>query len=206
MDPILRAALDGDLAEVQRLVEEDPARVNVTGGLFGRTPLLCASYKGHVAVVAYLLDQGAVIDHQNTAGKTALHLACQLGHSEVARLLSDRGADLTLTGQEGETPFLRACAEGHLDVVLYLMRRDPECIHHQNHFGSTALMNASHFGHTEVVRVLLQAGADPTLLDEDGDTAMDDARSRGHPDCVELLEVRIRLRCHESRGLASTWR
>ena len=204
MDPIFRAAAEGDLAEVRRLVEEDPALVNVTNGPGSWTPLLCASSQGHVAVVAYLLDQGAVIDHQEGTGRTALHLACRRGHLEVVRLLSDRGADLTLADESGGTPFLTACLEGHLDVVLYLMRRDPECIDHRDPSGGTALMRASLGGHTEVVRVLLQAGADPTLHHRNGKTAMDDARSGGHPDCVELLEVRIRLRCYESRGLAST--
>ena len=205
MDLIFGAASRGDLAEVQRLVEEDRALVNVTNGPGGWTPLLYAASDGRVAVVAYLLDQGAVIGYQRH-GKTALRLACESGLLEVVRLLSDRGADLTLTDEYGVTPFIMACMKGHLDVVLYLMRRDPECINRPDHSGFTAVMCASWKGHTEVVRALLQAGADPTLLDEDGASAMDGAISYGYWDCVELLEVRIRLRCHESRGLASTLR
>ena len=112
MDLIFGAASRGDLAEVQRLVEEDPARVNATDGADGWTPLFYSTSQGHVAVVAYLLDQGAVIDFQDRHGWTALHLACQRGRLEVVRLLSDRGADLTLTEEHYETPFIRACIDG----------------------------------------------------------------------------------------------
>ena len=41
-----------------------------------------------------------------------------------------------------------------------------------------------------MVRLLLEAGADPTIATNDGMTPMDIARRYGHDICVELLEVR----------------
>jgi outer membrane biosynthesis protein TonB len=42
-------------------------------------------------------------------------------------------------------------------------------------------------GHTEVVRILLERGADPTITDEDGLTALMHAQEEGHEDIVALL-------------------
>ena len=69
MNPIHHAARHGDLEEVMRLVEAKPEAVHSMQRTFlsvpiitGYTPLLIASSNGHVEVVAYLLDHGALID------------------------------------------------------------------------------------------------------------------------------------------------
>ena len=56
--------------------------------------------------------------------------------------------------------------------------------------GATALHHAASNSETRVVRLLLEAGANPTLLDEGGQTPLDVARSRSRHGCVVLLEVR----------------
>lgn len=52
----------------------------------------------------------------------------------------------------------------------------------------TALMFAAGEGQTAVVRALLAAGADPTLVDADGDAAVEHARAGGHAETAKLLE------------------
>ena len=49
---------------------------------------------------------------------------------------------------------------------------------------------ASRDGHADVARLLLEAGADPTISDKDGHTPLSHARQNKHPACVALLEVR----------------
>jgi ankyrin repeat protein len=90
---ICQAARDGDLAEVQRLIGQNPALLNskLRGG---RTPLMLASEGGHVRVVQWLLDQPLVaMDAQSTGGCTALLYACFQRRIPVVRLLLERGAD-----------------------------------------------------------------------------------------------------------------
>ena len=65
------AAMDGNLEEVMRLIEEDPEIVDSTDEI-DQSALHCASFEGHVEVVPYLLDQGANIDKKGFNGGTAV--------------------------------------------------------------------------------------------------------------------------------------
>jgi ankyrin repeat protein len=53
--------------------------------------------------------------------------------------------------------------------------------------GWMPLMSASAMGHTEVVRLLLAAGAHPWAKDKDGDTALKFAEESGHSEVVQVL-------------------
>ena len=53
--------------------------------------------------------------------------------------------------------------------------------------GTTALMLAAQDGHVEIVRLLLESGADKHLAMNDGRTALIVAPQRGHLEIVELL-------------------
>lgn len=52
----------------------------------------------------------------------------------------------------------------------------------------TALSRASYKGHTEIVRMLVNAGADINIKDKYGKTALDYAMERGHKDIVSILK------------------
>ncbi len=82
------------------------------------------------------------------------------------------------------TPDPRTAAErGHWDVVGRLVRAGTE-LDHVNDLGWTALHEAVILGdesapYQEIVRVLLAAGADPSIADSDGVTALEHAESKG---------------------------
>jgi ankyrin repeat protein len=52
----------------------------------------------------------------------------------------------------------------------------------------TPLMHAANTGRTKICEMLLALGADPSLKDERGETALDYARQRNEPECVALLQ------------------
>jgi ankyrin repeat protein len=58
--------------------------------------------------------------------------------------------------------------------------------------GSTPLMMAAMYGSAEAVRVLLDAGADATVKNAIGLTALDFAQKAGHEDAVALIAAAIR--------------
>ena len=86
---IIKAAKSGEAETVKVLLREDPDLIHVEDR-DGSTPLHCAAWKGHVEIVALLLDAGAEIDaHNNNGhwGTTALHAASHGSRKAVAELL-----------------------------------------------------------------------------------------------------------------------
>ena len=108
----------------------------------------------------------------------------------MVRLLLARGADPTLADGEGCTPLMGACLEGHVGVIRSLLTDGRSPINAEEHRRHTALFYAVGYGHAEAARLLLRAGADPTISNEDGDTALSRARQGNKQDVVALLEVR----------------
>uniref|UniRef100_A0A674BZ54 Tonsoku-like protein n=1 Tax=Salmo trutta TaxID=8032 RepID=A0A674BZ54_SALTR len=100
-----RACIDGNLKQVQYLVEQGHP-VNPRD-YCGWTPLHEASNHGHTDVVALLLERGADINDPGGSlceGVTPLHDALNCGHFQAARLLVERGASVTVCNAKGETP------------------------------------------------------------------------------------------------------
>jgi ankyrin repeat protein len=95
---LMLAALKGYLPLVQKLVDND-ADVNKTGW----TPLHYAASGGHVAVIAYLLENSAYIDAESPNGTTPLMMAAMYGSPEAVKHLIQAGADLRLKNQLGLT-------------------------------------------------------------------------------------------------------
>jgi ankyrin repeat protein len=205
MEEIGRAAKRGDLAEVERLVGLHPGWLNDRDRVLGATPLMWACLEGHVGVVWWLLDHGAVTKGRDVHGCTALWLACSEGYACVVRLLLDRGADPTTADHMGATPLIAASYKGHLEVVRLLLG-EPSVIETVNHRadlaggGVTALWMACYWGRGEVARALLASGADPTIATTNrGITPMAIAKhthlprgvtAEGRRECVAVLMVR----------------
>lgn len=104
------------------------------------TPLMYASDRGELALVRFLLDQGATIDLQDGDGFTALTLAAEHGYWDVAKLLAERGADVHYQDATGHSALSRARKESLEDVAAYLVskaRTKPRPTPHTNPFLSS---------------------------------------------------------------------
>lgn len=81
-DQLVRAAAQGALDVVQRLLEESP-RCHVDVRSNGKTALQVASHQGHVAIVRLLLRAGASVNVSDTDGDSCLHYAAFGNQAEV---------------------------------------------------------------------------------------------------------------------------
>jgi hypothetical protein len=184
------AARDGELGQVQQLLEGDPRLLNGRKNV-GMTPLMSAAQYGRDVVVEYLLDRGADMGLRGgLRWYSAQHWACVNDHSSTMALLLDRGA--VLEAQESSL-LMVAARFGAVDCVARLRARgggdfDVDKIDSDPH-RFTALHHAARAGHVAVVRLLLTAGADIAKGDWGGYTPLDAARLEGHEDCISLLET-----------------
>ena len=104
--------------------------------------------------------------------RTALHVAAFEGYYEVVEVLLSHGATVDLLSDElGYTPLMHVAAQDNysLSVVAALLRHGAE-VDRKNSLGDTALHWASDAGNTELVRLLLESGADADCVGSAGVT------------------------------------
>jgi ankyrin repeat protein len=188
------AVQKGDTEAVARMLDEEPRLLSSTRN--GYHPLDWAAIKGsHPGMAKLLLDRGADANSTTSNGTTALHSAALRGHEEVVSLLLTSGADVYRRNASGDTALM--WASGHVAVVRLLLRSMGGCgLDERGTDGRTALWYACYIGHTDVVRALLLAGADHTIVDNDGRTPKQIAQNRGHRGCTALTQVSSPSPCH----------
>lgn len=128
----------------------------------GSTPLIGATKYNHPKCVSLLLKNGANPDHQNGSGISALMLAAEQGYKECVELLVSAGANLELAPQG--------------DVALKM-----------NLCGQTPLFCASKEGHVEIVRYLLENGANTNAVNHYGVSTLWIPSQKGYVEIVRLL-------------------
>ncbi|WP_163835263.1 ankyrin repeat domain-containing protein [Spartinivicinus ruber] len=152
----------------------------------GYTPLMKAAAKGEVAIVALLLSQGANIDAKAWDERTALMQAAKHNHGEVVRLLAENKADLEDEDDEKNTALMIAAEANALDAAKTLLEAGVK----PNHFGMRKtwhpLTLAAKEGHLEMVKLLLEKGAD-IKAHSNFHTAEYYARKYGHSAVAEFL-------------------
>ena len=153
---LIRAARDGNLQDVRHLLRMG-ANINAYDE-DGDTSLIWASYKGHFAIVSFMLwtpAHGEVevnVNHQNKYGNTALLLAIDRGHEDIVKLLlQHKKVDANLKNNDGDTALLFASVAGHTDTVMELLKKHRVDQDHRNEAKKTAVDLARDNRHGDIV-------------------------------------------------------
>ena len=188
---LIAAAGTGDLAGVERLIREGAsvaARDNR-----GRTALLAATHGNHGAAARALIAAGADVNARDDIQDSPFLYAGAEGRIEILKMTLPT-ADLKGTNRYGGTALIPAAHHGHIEVVRILLGTaiDKD---HVNRLGWTALLEAVILGdggavHTEIVRLLVDAGASVSIADKDGVTPLQHAKRRGFREMIRILEGR----------------
>jgi ankyrin repeat protein len=136
----------------------------------GEPALVFAVRSGAPKTVAFLLKQpGIQVDAINAADETALMLAANANDMALANLLIEAGASVN---RPNWTALHYAASKGHIAMMRLLIDNDAY-IDAESPNGTTPLMMAAYYASPSAVKLMLEEGADPTLKNQDGMTALD---------------------------------
>jgi uncharacterized protein len=188
LPPLVAAAERGDLPALRRLLDEG-APVDQRDAR-GRTALLAGTHANQVEAARELVRRGADVNAQDDLHDSPFLYAGAEGRLEILRLLAPK-ADFTRVNRYGGSALIPAAHHGHVETVRELLKTEVP-VDHVNRLGWTALLEAVILGdggaaHTEIVRLLLDAGANPNLADGQGVRPLAHAQQRGYTRIAQLL-------------------
>lgn len=190
-----------DLVRVLLAAGADPAarEEDTIGreGFLGDMAIHRAAYQGHLDIVKLLLEAGVPIDSE--AGPDILRstaLTSSLGDYETFHFLLQHGASLEAAG--GPSRLLkRAASRRNVETARFLLEAGASVEGEASdiEYGYTPLWSVvSGFGErgrVEMVRLLLENGANPETKMYDGKTLLELAREKGQTETVDLMEAAL---------------
>lgn len=155
----------------------------------GISPLIYAIKGGHSGTVQTLLNAGASTEPHSVDSPIPLCLACEYGHLAVTEVLLARGCRVDVPSPEGLNPLHLAAREGRADIALALLRHGAAVDPRDGYDGWTPLLHAAASGHKACLKVLIDHGADRSVVDDQGWNSWTHALYRGHIACAKLVEL-----------------
>jgi ankyrin repeat protein len=184
---------------------------------YGTTVLIPVAEWGNLEIVKYLIDNGADVNAKDRSGDTVLMLVAFWGDLEIVRLLIDKGADANAKDVVGETVLMLAAKGGNPEVVKFLVDQGLD-VNAETNDGETALMRATDWDyqlyienkhkrggccgeyedgqvpaalgkHLEIVKYLIDKGADVNAKDKNGQTAVSLASEKNQTEIVQYLKA-----------------
>lgn len=173
LTPLHAAAEEGHTEIVKYLVEK--------GGDFnsrdsyGRTPLYWAADNGHLNITKFLIDEKkADLNQQDNDGNTLLHAAAWNGQLNIVKYLVDeKKINVNIRDKDkGFTPISEAIQRNNIHVFRHLIEAPNINVNIPDNSNVTPLHYAAQKGYLEIVKSLLDKGADVNTKQRDGRTAL----------------------------------
>jgi ankyrin repeat protein len=188
---LFAAAAKGDASEIKSLTAGGASSDPRDG--YGRTPLHVAAYGAQHKAMRALVAAGANPNALENDRYDIVTIAAVANDLPTLKLSLALGASArNTTSRYDGTALIAAAHLGHADVVRTLIGAGAP-LDHVNNLGWTAVIEAIVLGdggprHTDTLKALLEAKANPNLPDRSGQSPLNLARSRGFASMVKLLQ------------------
>ncbi len=164
----------------------------------GRSLVLRATMANDMQALRLLIELGADVDYYNpqlstgVIDQTAFLYAGAKGNNSALKLLISAGARTDIVNYYGGNALIPAAEKGHVDTVKLLLEQSSVDINLVNHLGWTALMEAVLLAtpgesQRQIIALLLKHGADTSITDNDGISALEHAQRKNYQKIVALL-------------------
>jgi uncharacterized protein len=157
----------------------------------GRQGLFMALQDGSLKAAEVLVAWPKTnVEWRSPKDESPLMIAALKGHTELVKKLIARDAHVS---KPGWAPLHYAATAGHVEIMRILLE-EHAFIDAESPNRTTPLMMAAHYGNPEAVKLLLEEGADPTLRNELGLSAVEFAQRANRRDAAEMIAAAIRGR------------
>lgn len=153
------------------------------------TALMNAINKNDNLLVEKLIQNGANVDELDQNQDSPLVIASYKGYSHIVKLLLEAGADVRAIDPGMKATALHAAAyAGRTEAAKLLLQYHININKQGSYNGYTALHDAIWQGNVEIVKLLLDANADLNLLSNDGQSALDFAKSKNRKEIIQIIQ------------------
>ncbi len=137
------------------------------------TPLMLAIYNGRTSLVKLFLEQGAKADDVDNNGLTPLMIAAYKGNKDIYELVRKASKNPSAKDQKGRSTLRWATKGGNIDIVRDAITIPRVSVNEQDTAdGETPLMSAANTGRDNIVKLLLDNGANVNIKGNNGETAL----------------------------------
>ena len=141
------------------------------------------------AIVKVLIGAGADVNIGNRINTPLIRATCIKGNIKIVQALIDAGACPNVDDSQGRTPLINAILNNDIEMLKVLMVGGAK-VDFINRHGRTALLWAIQREdiNIEIVKILINAGADPAIVNSVGKAALDYAHDSGNQEVIQLIE------------------
>ena len=191
---LITAIMYQDLGKVKELVEAG-VDINYQDESYGSTALIIACQYNFVDIASYLVEEGADISIKTKSGHTALMTAA-VRSEELFDLLMSKGADISVKLEDGTSAFTLSISGALSDYIGLKTAKKlldvgvdvDEAANSGPTAGYTCLIMAAGNQRPDIVKFLVDEGANINARAGDGTTPLSMAEKRNDPEMVALLK------------------
>jgi ankyrin repeat protein len=154
----------------------------------GETAFLIAAEKGDLELVKSLIEKGVDINQADKTGQTALMGAAYYDHFDIIKYLVEHEADVNKTMPVGYNALsISIIGKGTFQTVQYLLKNNAAIVS-KGLFNRTAIWDAVAENKPGIVELLLQNGADPNYVAENGASLLIWATGKKYTEIESILK------------------